>query len=73
MHKAAEEGVAVPTPKCSEAEITSFFLKAIPNYDADRFYLSHMKKVLDWYGEIDKFASFDFVTDEERENGGEEA
>ena len=41
--------------------------KALPNYDRDRFYVSHMKKVVDWYNELVHYASLDFVTDEERE------
>ena len=56
-----------PTSKSSDEEIKAFFSKAVPNYDGDRFYVSHMKKVLDWYGELVAFASLDFVTDEERE------
>ncbi|MBO4566801.1 MAG: DUF5606 domain-containing protein [Bacteroidales bacterium] len=68
-----DSGIAVPSAKAPQAEVVGFFGKAIPNYDADRFYYSHMKKVLDWYAEIDKFASFDFVTDEDREKESEEA
>ena len=67
MKKAADEGAAVPSSKDPQAAVVAFFEKAVPDYDADRFYYSHMKKVLDWYGEIAAHASFDFVTDEERE------
>ncbi|MBQ7623331.1 MAG: DUF5606 domain-containing protein [Bacteroidales bacterium] len=70
--KKASESLPVPGSKDSKGEIEAFFETAVPNYDADRFYVSHMKKILDWYGEIDRFASFDFVTDEEREKGVEE-
>lgn len=73
MKKTADEGAPVPSSKASSDEIKAFFVKAVPEYDEDRFYVSHMKKVLDWYGELEKYASFDFVTDEERENGVEEA
>lgn len=73
MKKAADEGAAVPGPKASSDEIKSFFIKAVPNYDEDRFYVSHMKKVLEWYDELVKYASLDFVTDEEREAQVEEA
>ena len=73
MKKTADEGTSVPSSKASSDEIKAFFAKAVPEYDEDRFYVSHMKKVLDWYGELEKYASFDFVTDEERENGVEEA
>ena len=60
-------GLDVPSAKAPQSEVVAFFGNAIPNYDSDRFYYSHMKKVLDWYAEIDKYASFDFVTDEDRE------
>ena len=73
MKKTADEGTPVPSSKASSDEIKAFFVKAVPEYDEDRFYVSHMKKVLDWYSELEKYASFDFVTDEERENGVEEA
>lgn len=68
MKKAADGGAAVPGAKAPESEITAFFAQAVPNYDSDRFYVSHMRKVLDWYDELVKYASLDFVTDEEREN-----
>ena len=49
-----------PTSKASADELKALFLKAIPNYDGDRFYVSHMKKVVDWYNELKNFASLDF-------------
>ena len=52
--------------------MTALFKKAVPNYDADRFYLSHMRKVLDWYDQIVKYASLDFVKEDEQQ-GAEEA
>ena len=44
-----------PTSKASADELKALFLKAIPNYDGDRFYVSHMKKVVDWYNELKNF------------------
>ena len=73
MKKAVDDGTALPAAKASSEQIKDFFATAIPNYDGDRFYVSHMKKVLEWYEELDKFASLDFVTDEEREKELEEA
>ena len=73
MKKVADGGTPVPSSKDDAGKIKDFFEKAIPNYDTDRFYVSHMKKVLDWYSDIDKYASFDFVTDEEREKELEKA
>lgn len=48
-------------------EPKALFAEAVPNYDADRFYESHMKKIIEWYKELKQFASLDFLTDEERE------
>ena len=54
-----------PSPKSSAEELKALFEKALPSYDRDRFYVSHMKKVVDWYNNLKKYASFDFVNPEE--------
>ncbi len=66
MHEVLGEADA-PTAKADAAELKALFAKVIPNYDADRFYVSHMKKVCEWYNALKNYASLDFVTDEERE------
>lgn len=63
--KEALGGEAAPTAKSDPAEIRALFDKAIPDYDGDRFYLSHMKKVVEWYNCLRSFASLDFAEDEE--------
>ena len=50
-----------PSSKASAAELKARFEKALPDYDRDRFYVSHMKKVVDWYNALRNYASFDFV------------
>ena len=50
-----------PSSKASADELKAFFEKALPSYDRDRFYVSHMKKVVDWYNNLRKYASLDFV------------
>ena len=54
-----------PSSKSSPDEIKALFDQALPDYDADRFYVSHMKKVVDWYNELKNYASLDFVEEEE--------
>ena len=49
----------------ADEELVALVQKAIPNYDADRFYVSHMRKVVGWYDQIAKYASFDFVKEEQ--------
>ncbi|MCQ2166700.1 MAG: DUF5606 domain-containing protein [Bacteroidales bacterium] len=53
-----------PTAKSAEEEIKGLFEKALPGYDRERFYLSHMKKVVTWYNELKARASLDFVDPE---------
>ena len=50
-----------PSAKSSAEELKALFEKALPSYDRDRFYVSHMKKVVDWYNNLKKYASLDFV------------
>ena len=59
------DGADAPTSKAPEKEVVALFEKAVPDYDADRFYVSHMRKILDWYSQIVKYASLDFVKEEE--------
>ena len=54
-----------PSSKAAPEELKTLFEKALPAYDRDRFYVSHMKKVVDWYNNLKKYASLDFVNPEE--------
>ena len=54
-----------PSAKSNPEELKALFEKALPAYDRDRFYVSHMKKVVDWYNNLKKYASLDFVNPEE--------
>ena len=54
-----------PSAKSNPEELKALFEKALPTYDRDRFYVSHMKKVVEWYNALKKYASLDFVEPEE--------
>ena len=56
-----------PGAKASPDEFKALFAQAVPDYDEERFYVSHMKKVAAWYNELKAYASFDFVEEEEEE------
>lgn len=68
-----------PSAKSSSEELKAFFAKALPDYDRDRFYVSHMKKVVELYNALRHYASLDFtdpgqetpdsVTDESESDG----
>mgnify|MGYP006872991424 CR=1 FL=1 len=61
-----------PAHKAPDADFKALFEKALPDYDRDRFYVSHMKKVAEWYNILKQYASLDFLTDEEREAAAKE-
>ena len=62
------DGQAAPSAKAAETELVALFGKAVPNYDADRFHVSHMRKVVGWYSELEKYASLDFETEDGEQN-----
>ncbi len=64
MHAVLGEEDA-PSPKASAEQLKACFEKALPDYDPDRFYVSHMKKVVEWYNCLKHFASLEFVEEEE--------
>ena len=61
-----------PSAKSNPEELKALFEKALPDYDRDRFYVSHMKKVVEWYNALKKYASLDF-TDPDAETEDAEA
>jgi hypothetical protein len=60
-----------PGAKSDPAVLKGFFEKALPDYDRDRFYVSHMKKVVEWYNVLKNHASLDF-TDPDAETESQE-
>ena len=61
-----------PSAKSAPEELKALFEKDLPTYDRDRFYVSHMKKVVEWYNALKKYASFDFVNPDEEEAAEQE-
>jgi hypothetical protein len=59
MHTELKEEDA-PSGKSEANVLKGFFEKVLPDYDKDRFYVSHMKKVVEWYNCLKKYASLDF-------------
>lgn len=70
MHEVLLENLA-PDSKSNPEVLKKFFAEVLPDYDKDRFYLSHMKKVVDWYNALKEYASLEFELPEESK--GEEA
>jgi hypothetical protein len=56
-----------PAHSKEPAEMAVFFEQVIPQYDRDRFYPSHMKKVLEWYNLLKTADALDFEEEEEKD------
>ena len=54
-----------PSAKSPAEELQALFEKALPAYDRERFHVSHMKKVVQWYNALKNYASLDFVNPDE--------
>jgi hypothetical protein len=54
-----------PSAKSNPEELKKFFGEVLPDYDRDKFYVSHMKKVVEWYNVLKEFASLDFEKQDE--------
>ncbi len=38
----------------NDEELKAFFKSIVPDYDEEKVYTSHMKKIISWFGELDK-------------------
>ncbi len=59
-------------PKSNTKLLVAFFEEILPDYDKDRFYTSHMKKVIQWYNILQGNGSLDFKKEEVGEETTEE-
>ncbi len=53
-----------PSGKADPKVLAAFFARVLPEYDRNRFYVSHMKKVADWYNFLKKYATLDFADED---------
>ncbi|NCT09525.1 MAG: hypothetical protein GW772_05530 [Flavobacteriia bacterium] len=59
------EGKEALSHKESDQKLTAFFAEVLPNYDAERVYISNIKKVIQWYNILVK-SGMDFTAIEEK-------
>lgn len=67
-----EEGGASLSPKASGKELKVYFEEIVPEFDADRVYVSDIKKVLVWYNALQEKDMLDFTEVEEEVKETEE-
>ena len=63
------EGAActVDYKKASNEELADFFAEVLPNYDRDRVYMSHVRKLIQWYNILVEVGLTDFVPEDVEE------
>ena len=68
------EGLAcgIDYKKASNEELADFFAEVLPTYDRDRVYMSHVRKLIQWYNILVGAGITDFSV-EEAEEVAEEA
>ena len=49
MHNKAAEELEVISTKASKDELKTYFSDILPDYDAERVYVSDIKKIIQWY------------------------
>jgi len=48
------EGKEILSHKATPEELKSYFKELVPEYDEDRVYVSDIRKVLQWYGQLNQ-------------------
>ena len=69
--KTKENSAPTISHKASKDELVKFFTEIEPNYDADRVYVSDIKKVVAWYNQLQGINMLDF-DEEVEENAAED-
>jgi len=56
-----------PDPKSDNQKLKDFFESVIPEYDRDRVYVSHMKKICAWYNLLHEKDMLEFPEEEDKD------
>ncbi|MDR3235890.1 MAG: DUF5606 domain-containing protein [Prevotellaceae bacterium] len=64
-------GAPAVNHKSDEATLREFMTSVLPNYDRSRVYISHIKKIAEWYNLLQAYDMLDFE-DVEKENDAKE-
>lgn len=59
------EGKPAPDPKSDNKVLQAFFLEVVPDYDAERVYISDIRKIISWYNLLLEHQLLDFTEKEE--------
>lgn len=57
--------------KATNDELAAFFAEVLPNYDRDRVYMTHVRKLIQWYNQLISAGFTSFVPEEEADSDEE--
>jgi hypothetical protein len=60
------EGGKAPDPKSDNQKLKDFFETIMPDYDRERVYVSHMKKIYAWYNLLQEKDMLEFTEKPEK-------
>ena len=53
--------------KATNEELADFFAEVLPNYDRDRVYMSHVRKLIQWYNLLIENGISEFIPEEQEQ------
>ena len=65
--KELSNGEQAISHKADDKELKKYFEKVLPDYDRDRVYTSDIKKVINWYNQLQALNLLDILEKEEKE------
>ena len=71
--KEKHNGEAAISHKVSPEELNKYFEEVLPEYDRDRVYPSHIKKMIEWYNILQQNDMLDFIEEEKDKKEEEKA
>lgn len=60
-----ENGGQALDPKADNAALKAYFGEVLPDFDQDRVYVSHIKKILTWYNQLQRCNMLDLLDEKE--------
>ncbi|MDR1197779.1 MAG: DUF5606 domain-containing protein [Prevotellaceae bacterium] len=64
--------ISIEAKKADPETVKKYFEELLPDYDRDRLYVSHMKKIMDWYNQLQNNDMLDFEKDDNAEKADTE-
>ena len=68
----AKSAAAIDPKKADNEALKAYFAEVLPNYDRERVYVSHIKKVLTWYNQLQRCNMLEVLDEKDDETNSDE-